>query len=100
MITLKMGEVPAIPDSFRCPICGNKLTLEISEWEQNDDGSWQAADSLYISCVSEPDITDEDYEDWLDGHYQMPYVDWLPVQTRLYSWLEKNYRFAASNANR
>lgn len=96
MITLKMGEVPAIPDKFKCPICGNKLTLEIGEWEQNDDGSWQAADSLYVSCVSEPDIESNDWNDWFNSHFSTPYIDWLPVQERLHSWLEKNYRFAES----
>lgn len=99
MITLKMGEVPEVPDIFRCPICGDKLTLDIDAWTSDYDG-WKAEDSgVHVSCVSEPDITDDDYEDWFDGHYQMPYVDWLPVDQKVYDWLEDNYRFSETPSN-
>ena len=93
MITLPMGEVPKIPDNFKCPICGKRLTLEITEWTRDYDG-WKASDcGLEISCESEPDITDKNYEAWLDSHFQMPYVYWLPVDNAVYAWLEDNYRF-------
>lgn len=96
MITLKMGEVPEVPDSFRCPICGDKLTLEIDAWTEDYDGTKADESGVHVSCVSEPDITDDDYEEWLDGHFQMPYVDWLPVDRKVYAWLEDNYRFVES----
>lgn len=90
---LKMGEVPEIPRNFRCPICGDRLTIEIDEWTTDWDG-WKASDAgVHTSCNSEPDITDDNYSNWLDGHYAMPYVDWLPVDNAIYDWLEDNYRF-------
>ena len=90
---LKMGEVPEIPKNFRCPICGDRLTMEIDEWTTDWDG-WKASDAgVHVSCKSEPDITDDNYSNWLDGHYRMPYVDWLPVDNAIYEWLEDNYRF-------
>jgi len=93
MITLQMGEVPEVPDKYRCPICGDKLTLEIDAWTEDYDGTKAADDGVHVFCVSEPDITDDDFEVWLDGHYKMPYVDWLPVDLKIYAWLEDNYRF-------
>jgi len=44
MITLKMGEVPEVPNTFHCPICGDKITLEIDEWTSDYDG-WKASDA-------------------------------------------------------
>lgn len=99
MITLKMGEVPAVPDEFRCPICGDKLTLEIEAWTTDYDGIKADEDGVHVSCVSEPDLDDDNYEDWLDGHFIMPYVDWLPVTLKVYAWLEDNYRFIDQEAN-
>ncbi len=93
MITLKMGEDPELPDEFRCPICGDKLVIDIDEWISDYDG-WKADESgVHVSCVSEPDFAGDDYADWLHGHYRMPYVDWLPVERKVYGWLEDNYRF-------
>lgn len=93
MRVIKMGEVPKLPDTFCCPICGDKLTLEIEEWTEDYDG-WKASETgLTLSCATEPDITDDDYDEWLDGHFRMPYVDWMPVDAKVYAWLEDNYRF-------
>jgi len=96
MITLKMGEVPAIPDKFRCPICGDELTLEIEAWTDDDNGGWKASeDGIHTYCVSEPDdLGSDNWDDWLSSHYQMPYVDWMPLEQRVYKWLEENYRFS------
>lgn len=93
MITLKMGEVPAVPDRFRCPICGDKLTLEIYGWTSDYDGTKADEDCVHVSCISEPDIDDDGWNDWCDGHFKMPYVDWLPISMKIYAWLEDNYRF-------
>jgi hypothetical protein len=98
MITLPMGEVPEVPDQFRCPICGDKLTLQIDAWTEDYDGTKAAEDGVHVSCITEPDIGDPDlpddvYDKWLNVHFRMPYVDWLPVDRKIYAWLEDNYRF-------
>ena len=36
--------------------------------------------------------TDE-WGSWMYGHYKSPYIDWLPVDRKIYAWLEDNYRF-------
>lgn len=92
-VILKMGEVPEIPKNFRCPICSERLRMEIDEWTTDWDG-WKASDAgVHVTCKSEPDITDDNFGEWLDGHYQHPYIDWLPVDQAVYEWLEDNYRF-------
>lgn len=98
MITLPMGEVPEVPDTFRCPICGERLMLEIYEWARDYDG-WKASDDgTNVTCVTEADVegTDE-WGSWIDGHYQYPYIDWLPVSEKVYAWLEDNVRFTPQN---
>jgi hypothetical protein len=92
---LDHDKVPDIPlDVAKCPICGAQIVLEIDAWEQLDDGTWAAAeDGTHVSCTMEPDIDDDGWEDWFNGHYSMPYVDWMPVDTRVYKWLLTNYRF-------
>lgn len=99
MITLKMGEVPEVPNTFHCPICGEKITLEIDEWTSDYDG-WKASDAgVHTSCISEPDIMDDNYEAWMNHHFQYPYIDWLPVDRKIYDWLEDNYRFTETPSN-
>lgn len=95
MQTIPHTTVPDIPGwKFQCPICGDLLTCEIDEWEQADDGSWQVGETgLHLSCASEPDIDDDSFDDWLDGHFSMPYVDWLPLTEKVRRWMVKNYRF-------
>ncbi len=95
MITLKMGEVPEIPGyKFKCPKCGDLLTLEIDEWEQLADGTWQISEGgLQLSCASEPMIGSKKWNDWFNWHFDMPYVYWLPLQMRVLQWLNENYRF-------
>jgi hypothetical protein len=95
MITLKQNQVPEVPKTVvACPICGDVVTLEITEWSKEYDGSWKASEyGFTTSCLSEPDITDEGYDNWLDGHFQHPYIDWLPVSEKIMAWLEENYRF-------
>src|SRR5258706_10176948 len=44
------------PELAVCPICGAEVVIEdIDEYEQNDDGTWQASESgLHINCITEP----------------------------------------------
>jgi hypothetical protein len=96
MIIVKQDDMPEIPGSICCPICGDKLILEIDEWE-SDAGNWKASEcGVHTRCASEPDVIDDNYDDWMNGHYRYPYIDWLPVEIAVYQWLEKNYRFAPS----
>jgi len=100
MITLPQHKTPEIPGSlFCCPICGNLLTCEIDEWSQNDDDSWGVSEAgLHLSCASEPELSDDPmkYADWFEGHYQHPYIDWMPLEHRVLAWMNANYRFEMS----
>ena len=40
-----------------------------------------------------PDIDSKKWREWFNWHYDMPYVDWLPVDGDVEKWLEENYRF-------
>lgn len=95
MKTIKDANEIVLPETFTCPICVGKIVIsEITEWEETDDGSWQVSDTgLYINCEHEPEIGSDDWHGWMNGHWSMPYVDWLPVTERVLSWINKNYRF-------
>jgi len=86
-----------VPESVAvCPICGSTLWAQCDGWNggwsATDDGLW-VADSIDIDCEMEPDITDPDWHEWFDGHYSMPYVDWLPVDQVVRRWINRNFRF-------
>jgi hypothetical protein len=67
-----------------CPICGAKVFITcITEWE-SDTGTIVGYE---YECETEPDIDSDDWESWFDGHYSMPYVDWLPWQVSVDKWL-------------
>ena len=95
MITLKHNEIPELPTRFHCPICKSGIVItDINEWEETDDGTWRVSDGgVLINCTSEPDIDSEDWHGWMNGHWSMPYVDWLPVCESVLEWLDANYRF-------
>lgn len=82
-----------IPETVEvCPICGAKLRCEFEEWEQGEDGTWSTLRAI-PSCESEPDIDEPDWQDWSWGHYDTPYIDWLPVEVRLTRWVNEHYVF-------
>jgi len=83
------GKLPMLlPQS--CPICGKKVYLTgVMEWGA-DDGEISGVE---YDCETEPDIDSSDWEGWFNGHYSMPYVDWLPWETKMLEWLNKNYRY-------
>jgi len=32
------------------------------------------------------------FDDWLNSHFSMPYVDWLPLEVKIYKWLSAGFR--------
>jgi len=96
MKIIKDASEIVLPDTFICPICVGKIVItEITEWEQTDEGDWQVSDAgLYINCEHEPEIGTPEWNGWMNGHWSMPYVDWLPVSERVLSWINAHYRFA------
>lgn len=76
-----------------CPYCNGDLTYRCNGWEQDDNGLWMA-DSFDIECSSEPDMEDEDeWEEWLQQHSDMPYVNQLPVDEKVKRYINGKYRF-------
>jgi hypothetical protein len=92
MITVKREAIIELPGHlFECPICGDLVTVEAGEFTQEYDGTWKAYE-ISVNCVSEPDITEDSYEDWFEGHYREP-RKWTPIDTKVMEYLEDNYRF-------
>lgn len=83
-------KVPAV--IAMCPICSDVLFIEgIDEWVEDGDQmrldpEWQ---DVNVNCATEPDIDSEELEDWMSGHWSMPYVDWMPVSKRVTKWLSE-----------
>lgn len=89
-------ELIEVPSSVAvCPICGLEVVIDdVDEYEQDDDGLWRVSESgLSVNCVTEPDIDSFEWNDWLNGHWSMPYVDWLPITVKVWQWLDSHYRF-------
>lgn len=81
------------PELAVCPICRRRLAIvEYAAWEQCDDGLYKAAE-VHPECEAQPDFESPEWGDWFAGHYSMPYVDWLPVCTRVLAWHQRHYRF-------
>ena len=96
MQLITLSNPPEIPTAlFVCPICGAQIAFEeISEYETETGKVTETG--FHVTCTTEPDIEDEDYDDWLNGHFSMPYVDWLPLEMKVYKWLSKNFRVQRS----
>jgi hypothetical protein len=69
-----------------CPECGAGIVADVFEvtsedgetnWHLESDGS-----GLHIQCSKED-----------NNHYKMPYVDWLPIDDVVVTWLNKNVQF-------
>jgi hypothetical protein len=76
-----------------CPICGSHLTAQMEAWTQRDDGTWGPGETPSLQCPTEPDLDSNEWDDWFDGHYAMPYVDWLPVAERVQKWIDQQFDF-------
>jgi hypothetical protein len=93
MKTVNSDEIIEVPAEIAvCPKCGGKLYVNLDAWTQDYDGTWKAEDP-HTECENEPDIDSDDWEEWLAWHYNMPYIDWLPVDFDVERWLKQNYRF-------
>lgn len=87
------NEPPEIPiELFQCPICGVQIVFtEINEYE-TETGKVTSS-GFHVSCITEPDFDDPDDDDeWLDSHFSMPYIDWLPIEIKVYKWLSAGFR--------
>lgn len=72
-----------------CPICDADIWIDdISEWECEDGKPVE----ISVDCVTEPDIDSDEWQDWFAQHWSMPYVDWLPVSTRVLRWFQRHYK--------
>ena len=76
-----------IPKSVAiCPHCGGALHLEVDEWEENGTPTYVG---VHVSCEGETD-------DPNDRHYQTPYVDWMPLEHRVWTWARVHIRVTES----
>jgi hypothetical protein len=76
-----------------CPICGAGVIVgDFDEWETETGRVTESG--FHVDCVTEPDFDDPDYDDWFNSHWSMPYVDWLPLEIRLYKWFDQRYRLS------
>ena len=79
-----------------CPYCKGDLTYTANGWEQDDNGLWMA-DSFDMDCSNEPSMDNEDeWEEWMRVHSDMPYLNQLPVDEAVKKWINKRFRFAVS----
>lgn len=92
MITISDASEIKLPDSFRCPICNAALYIEeVNAWTEGDGGSLKA-EAVKVDCVTFPGFDDHDaFEAYMSGHYSMPYVDWLPLETEITAWVNERY---------
>lgn len=81
------------PEVAKCPICGDAVIVgDFDEWESETGRVTECG--FHIDCKSEPDEDDPAYDDWFYSHWSMPYVDWLPLEVRLYKWFDQRYRLS------
>lgn len=98
-----------VPESVAvCPYCKAKLTVQLDEWIQNDDGTYSAGDTPHTECTNEPEFPSDDFDEdaWCEfdefdaSHSVMPYVYLLPIQLKVGKWLNENYRFDMGKQSR
>lgn len=76
-----------------CPICDADVWIEeIQEWEDFNGKVVIHPDmtTVSVNCETEPDIDGEGWDDWMRGHWNTPYIDWMPVQDKVTRWLQYN----------
>ena len=83
---------PVIPTSVAvCPKCGTQLVIEdIDQWEVETGRVTECG--FHITCANQPDIDSDEWREWFNWHWSMPYVDWLPVTAVVYKWFDERYR--------
>ena len=75
-----------------CPICKAKVRLTGVPALVEENGQWQASE-IEAECETEPFIDSDEWEEWHNHHYQMPYVDWLPYEQRMLAWVNEHFEF-------
>lgn len=76
-----------------CPMCEGKLSIvECGAWVAGEPGLL-VPDEIHLECEHEPDIDSDAWEEWFNWHYAMPYVDWLPVDTKVLAWFKTTTRY-------
>jgi len=88
--TLLPLKVPAVIAT--CPICGDCIYIDgVDEWyEEGNQMRLDPEMGVSLDCGSAPDIDEGDEDEWHDfmrGHWSTPYIDWLPVQQKVTLWL-------------
>lgn len=84
----------AVPEKLAvCPICGGKLTITACDaGTMYEPGLW-TPEEITTECEHMPDIDSDEWVAWNAWHYNMPYVDWLPVDTKILCWFQRTVRY-------
>lgn len=77
---------------FKCPICGSGITGICESWTVGENEKWKA-DSITLECRKEPCFDDENFNEFMNHHYCMPYEDWHPLVIKVTKWVNENYNF-------
>lgn len=77
----------------RCPICSSNIKITANAWEYCEKTKLWMATEIEVNCTKEPDLESDEWEEWFNWHYSMPYVDWLPLEIRLLKSIQKKYRY-------
>lgn len=95
MKIIGMGDNIEVPLSVAtCPICGAQVVIEFDEWEEAEEETFTASEAgIHPNCATEPDIESNDWQEWFNCHWRTPYIDWLPVEAKLFLWVRTNFRF-------
>ena len=84
MINFDNTSIPR--DVATCPICDADLFF--SEINETDcETGLPTQDGFHVGCTTEPEIDDDGWDEWHEWHYRTPYIDWLPVEAKVYKWL-------------
>lgn len=75
-----------IPESVAvCPKCGAALFIEdIDEWDA--DTGIPTETGFHFDCSTAPLVDSDGWDEWFNWHWSTPYIDWLPLQDKVYQW--------------
>ena len=87
----RMNEIEARtipPEIAVCPICGNGIWIESID-ECSEEGDRWVPEQVSVTCEDEPDIDNDEWSEWHCWHFSTPYIDWLPISTKVLEWLKQ-----------